>query len=686
MAAALLYVYYERDNSELVRESESKVRGLSFAIDRELAGVETVLLAMASSPNLLAGNLPAFDRQARDVVRDERISNILLADLSGQQLVNTRTPVGAALPLHGNPELVKSVINTQKPVISGLFIGKVLNQPLVIVGVPVMRDSKVLYVLSASILPSRLGQIFMQQQVDPEEVVGLLDGLGAVIVRSQEAEVNIALGASRQVMDKLKISDRGTMKYLTADGSEALFVYNRSPRTGWTSYTILTDELMHRSLWKTLGLLIGVTLVSLAAALGMSWVIGGRITRTIRALGQPALALGEGKPLVVPSLPIREVDDVGRAMVNASQMLGAAHTAQRRSEARMRAILDSAMDAIITVDDQQIIMLFNRAAVKMFGCPAEQAIGQSINRFIPSRFHARYAHYVDRQRSHAGGVHDISMGTGLRNGNEEFPVEASYSNVMESGTVLHTVIIRDVSARERAYQALERSNVDLQQFAYIASHDLKTPLRSISGFVQVLAQNYAQQLDEKAVSLIQRTSDAARRLEQLTDDLLLYARISAESKPFELVKCAEVVQEVLQLLDAAISQSGGKVVVGELPSVLGDHTKLVQLFLNLIGNGLKYCKDRAPLINVSAATNERETVFSVSDNGIGIDAKHHDRIFEVFKRLHTQKEYSGTGIGLSVCRRVVDHHGGIIWVNSVVGVGSTFSFSIPHSPAGSDVS
>ncbi|MDP3357222.1 MAG: ATP-binding protein, partial [Polaromonas sp.] len=253
--------------------------------------------------------------------------------------------------------------------------------------------------------------------------------------------------------------------------------------------------------------------------------------------------------------------------------------------------------------------------------------------------------------------------------------------VVALGSVLNTFIIRDVGRRVAAYKALERSNLDLQQFAYVASHDLKTPLRSIAGFVQLLERNHSAKLDEKGLALIQRTGIAVRRLEQLTEDLLSYARIEAEAKRFEPVDMAEVARDVALLLDAPIQTAGAVLTVGDLPVVLGDRTQLAQLLLNLLGNSLKYCRDRAPEVEVSAVLKGREWVFSVKDNGIGIAAKHHEKVFEVFKRLHTQNEYPGTGIGLAVCRRVVEGHGGKIWVTSESGVGSTFSFTLPvYSP------
>ena len=299
---------------------------------------------------------------------------------------------------------------------------------------------------------------------------------------------------------------------------------------------------------------------------------------------------------------------------------------------------------------------------------------------FPSVFIPAITTLVRKQRVHGGNSAEfgvVNTAVGRRVDGQEFSVEMSYSSLVESCNQFHTFIIRDSTDRIRAYEALERSNLDLQQFAYVASHDLKTPLRSIGGFVQILERNYGDKLDEKALGLIHRTSSAVQRLEQLTEDLLSYARVNSEVRPFAIVNCAEMADEVIGLLDAAIRGSAAQVTAGELPSVMGDRTQLVQLLLNLIGNGIKYCRDRAPVVHFSAVRGNGEWVFSVTDNGIGIDARFHAKIFEVFKRLHSQSEYSGTGIGLAVCRRVVERHGGKIWITSIVGKGSTFSFSIP---------
>jgi PAS domain S-box-containing protein len=601
---------------------------------------------------------------------------VLLADVRGQQLINTLRPAGQKLPMHGNPQLIAQVVASGKATVSDLFTGQLAEQPLIAIGVPVFRDGQVRYVLTASLLPGTLTNLLIQQQLSPDLVSAVLDQAGVIVARNRAAEQLVGLKAADVLLDRIKLSSQGQVEGATLEGRDALFVFNRSAETGWTVYVAVTREHLAQELWQALQWVVLALLLMLLASVGLAWTLSERIIKTLRALSEPAAALGRGEPVRVASLSIREIDDLGKAMVEASGKFAGATADRHKSEARMRGIIESAMDAIVTVDSDQTIVLFNTAASAMFACPVEEALGTKLTAFIPQRFHETHAEFMLKQGQTSDEA-TVGFTVGLRRSGDEFPVEVSHSSVTEANAVFHTLIIRDVTARMRSYEALERSNLDLQQFAYVASHDLKTPLRSISGFVHLLEKNYADKLDENALNLINRTSQAALRLERLTDDLLAYARVNSESQPFVFVDCNEVLKEVVHLLDAVIRSSGAQLTIGELPPVMGDRTQIVQLFLNLIGNGLKYCQGRLPRIMVSAVRKENMWVVAVRDNGIGIEAKHQERIFEVFKRLHTQSEYPGTGIGLAVCRRVTDRHHGKIWVEANPDQGSTFFFSIP---------
>ena len=395
---------------------------------------------------------------------------------------------------------------------------------------------------------------------------------------------------------------------------------------------------------------------------------------------------------------------LGTSLLGALLMLGSGHTARfeaiveqrtrafeelrlsdaalAHSEARLRAILQSAMDAIITIDERQNIVLFNHAAESMFLCPCAQAMGGPLARFLPERFRAAHAGHVRSFGSRVTSSRRMGEGrtvTGLRSNGEEFPVDASISRVTEDGNRFYTVILRDITERVRAVEALQRSNQDLQRFAYVASHDLKTPLRAISGFVELLQRNYGAQLDSKAREWIDRAASGARRLDGLIDDLLSYSKLDAAEKPFMPIDCGAALNDALALLEAVVRDTGARITADPLPTVRGDRPQLVQLFHNLIGNAIKYHGDQPPRVHVAAARRSGEWLFSVTDNGIGIEARHHERIFDIFHRLHTQQAYPGTGIGLAICRRLVHRHGGRIWVESRPGAGSTFFFTIPDT-------
>ncbi|MEM7010194.1 MAG: ATP-binding protein [Verrucomicrobiota bacterium] len=236
--------------------------------------------------------------------------------------------------------------------------------------------------------------------------------------------------------------------------------------------------------------------------------------------------------------------------------------------------------------------------------------------------------------------------------------------------------IRDL---EGANQALERSNLELQQFAYIASHDLQTPLRSISGFIQLLQKRYDGQLDEQANDWINRAVNATASLQNLINDLLVYSRVDTRARPFEAVDLDEVLNDVKGLLEPSINDAGGDLTIGPMPKVLGDRAQLVQLFQNLVGNAIKYHRDDLPpQVIVTAAGDGEEWVFSITDNGIGIREEHQERVFEIFRRLHGPNEYPGTGIGLAVCRRLAHRHGGRVWIEkSEPGTGSVFCIGLP---------
>jgi len=232
--------------------------------------------------------------------------------------------------------------------------------------------------------------------------------------------------------------------------------------------------------------------------------------------------------------------------------------------------------------------------------------------------------------------------------------------------------------RERASEDLKRSNKELEQFAYVASHDLQEPLRMVSSYVQLLAQRYEGQLDDKAQKYIAYAVDGALRMQQLIEDLLVYSRAGARGGSLESVDSGSALAAAIQNLTKTIEESGAVITHDELPVVRANAPQLTQVFQNLLSNAIKFHGENPPRVHVSAEDKGHEWVFSVKDHGIGIDPQYKDRVFVIFQRLHTRQEYPGTGIGLAVCQRIVERHGGRVWFESEPGMGSTFYFSVPE--------
>lgn len=365
-----------------------------------------------------------------------------------------------------------------------------------------------------------------------------------------------------------------------------------------------------------------------------------------------------------------------------------AEEALRASEVKFRGILESAPDAMVIADAQGLIVLVNAETERLFGYRRDELVGQPVEILVPERFRGRHPQHRQgytahpRTRSMDGGL-DLR---GLRKDATEFPAEISLSPLESAEGILVTATIRDITERKKSEEHLVKtlgelkcSNDELQQFAYVASHDLQEPLRMVASYTQLLAQRYKGRLDSDADEFIAYAVDGCNRMQGLIQDLLAYSRAGTNGKALREISSENTLKEALTNLRATIEESGAVVTHDSLPAITTDGTQLAQIFQNIVGNAIKYRSLEVPHVHVSATTNGgNEWIFSVRDNGLGIAPQYFERIFILFQRLHGRKEFEGTGIGLAICKKIVEGLGGRIWVESQPEKGSTFYFALPE--------
>ena len=366
----------------------------------------------------------------------------------------------------------------------------------------------------------------------------------------------------------------------------------------------------------------------------------------------------------------------------------AAQQALEHTETRHRTVLETMVDGQITINEHGIIESMNPALTRVFGYGEEELVGKNVSMLMPEPDRSRHDGYVRRYCT-TGEAHIIGIGReviGLCKDGTRLAIDLAVSEMVIDGRRLFSGIMHDVAQYKRqqdelarSAQELARSNEELERFASAASHDLQEPLRTVANFTELLEQEYGDRLDGEATEYMAFIVDGARRMKRLIDALLAFSRVGAEGVSHAPIQCRELVEDVMLGMEAAIDENGAKVVYHDLPEVSADRELLLRLFQNLISNAIKFRTEHPPEIRIAGESVEDEWRISVQDNGIGIDPRFSDRIFAVFQRLHDYQSYPGTGIGLSIAKKIVELHGGRIWVDSREGGGATFNFTLPKS-------
>ena len=488
-------------------------------------------------------------------------------------------------------------------------------------------------------------------------------------------------------------------QFLSVDGHRYLVGASFLKEIGWFSM-VLQDPgtVIGRSQFVPIAILMAVALLIalVSTAVLLNQLVLMRVakldssTRQVMA-GDYAIDVQEGPRDEIGRLSrsFKRMADVLQEYTSNLEKLVEERTRElTESETRFRRLFEDSGDASLIIDGNHFVEC-NRATLDMLGLKSkEQVLHTHPSRLSPptqpdgrpsdEKAEEMMAVAYENGSNRFEWVHRKADGT-------DFPVEVLLTPITQDERKLLHVVWRDITERKEAetridevVAALRQSNADLEKFAYVSSHDLREPLRMVTSYLQLLDKKFASNIDDEAREYIDFAVNGAKRMDALIKDLLRYSRVESHGEDFRYLDSEEVLEEALDNLQSAIAESGAAIIFDGLPSVEADHSQLIQLFQNLVGNAIKYqSPNTMPEIRIAAEVSDSTVTFSVRDNGIGIDPDFFDRVFVIFQRLHGREEYSGTGVGLAVCKRIVERHGGRIWVQSEPGKGCTFFFTLP---------
>ena len=569
----LFTISYQQQRTILERNTIATARALMQAIDAELFGLQSALQVLASSQRLASGDLFGFHRKASEALPNMGGNYIVVTDSTGQQRLNTLKPFGDPLPQLPLTAKVQRVFDTGEPVISDFFAAPDIGQSAITLEVPVFANGKVIYSLAMGIFADRLGDILRRQNLPPDWITAIYDSNGTIAARTHKPEQYVGRkGPTSFLRTSAEVSE-GVTEVNSLEGIPTLSAFNRSPRSGWAIGIGIPRTALTENLWRSMGFNAAVTLALLALSIGMARIISVRINRSVRSLRIPALALGTPELVSIPDNEIVEVNDIGQALMKASQII------------------------------------------------------------------------------------------------RESVVEREQGELATQEMVL-------------AKQTADRASLAKSEFLASMSHELRTPLNAISGFAQLLGRSGDTLAPEKRIRYTENIMEASTQLGKIIDDVLDMASFESGhvNVNCEVLDCLEVMAEVSRTLEVSARKRGILFTVdtsANLPSIVADRGRLIQVLSNLGSNAIKYNVEGGWVL-LTALPYDDVVRFIVRDTGKGIPAERQREIFEPFNRLGvelTQEE--GSGIGLTISRRLVQAMDGKIGFESFVGQGSKFWVELP---------
>ncbi len=654
----------------------------------EIEGTRQLLITLSKISRIRIGDKQRCQRLLSEILNDtdQRYINLMLIDRMGQ--INCKAHDQSYHTSFAYHSLVGKVIQTRNLVVRKFPLDKEGKRVGVIFAYPVLNFSgSIAGALTAIIDDSWIERQENDILLPKEAFLTMLDEYGVPL--PGKASQRSFLPASDSIAS---ILSRGQTVFEDwgRDGIKRIYalapVAKANNRLYWC--VALPSEALFSRAESLFATTLAILLISGLLVLLGAWGIANRmILGPLKRLVDATRHLADGhlNLRIGPIAKSGELAELSYAFDRMAASLEQRALALERSRKRLADILAIAHEPIISLDYQFRIRFFNPAAQKIFLYSAESIIGEPLLRLFCE----------EDKKPLENKLHEFTTSTDIsfsfesdlrcmKANRETFLVELSLSKLNIGDEILYTLILRDITERKKAAEArarwsaeLERSNADLEHFAYNVSHDLQEPLRMLASYTRLVKQEYESVLDKRGNEFLGFAIDGATRLQKMIRDLLTYARVGRPGIQLMQVDCNKILNEICLDLSGLIGATGATVEKDHLPCVLGNEIELRQIFQNLLVNALKFHGKETPHIHVGCIEQEDSWQFFVKDNGIGIEPRFKERIFGLFQRLHTQEAYDGTGIGLALCRKIIDNLGGKIWVDSQAGEGSTFSFSVP---------
>jgi PAS domain S-box-containing protein len=729
-AAFMIVRYAEVGYARYGQQLQSTAHATSNAVDAELSREFAILETLSKSPSLFNQEWSAFYDLAKASIESQPGARIILYDLSGQVVVATLVPYGTPLPKAGDPGAVQSVVETGRPYVSNLFVGAISKQMGVAIYRPIIRDGALTHVLGMVLPTSFVGRV-LHAQLLPERGFGVvIDREGIIISRTRGEEQFRGHPAAPGFVAAARNADAGNYETISVEGIPIRAAFTKSNLSGWTtslgSDTAALDAPLRHSLWQFGG--GGGLLLLITAACCLYY--GRDFVGSMTALRNMAESLGRGERLASRQFGLLEpqivADQLRAAAASLNRQAAERETLVATLEQRVqertqqlhesvaqaehlasygRSLLEASLDPLVTISPDGKITDVNKATELATELPRHLLIGTEFAEYFTDYKKARegyqqvlaagfVTHYPLVLRSASGTLMDVLYNASVYR-NESGEVAGIFAAARDVTWRRHAEAeikhyqegledqVKERTARlTEANHELEVTNKELEAFSYSVSHDLRTPLRAIDGFARMLLVEHASALDQEGHRLLNVVRDNTLKMSRLIDDILAFSRIGRASLSPVEVDMEAIARAMYKGLEPARAGRSIEFRLGSLPKAHADPVMMERIFTNLLDNAIKYTGPIAnAIIEVEGHVENGEAVFSVRDNGVGFDMRFVGKLFGVFQRLHRPSEFAGTGIGLSIVKRIVTRHGGRVWAEGKLNHGTTVGFSLPQAEA-----